>query len=102
MYEWDFPAAEKDLLRAIELEPNSDLAHEQYGSYLAVRGRFDEAIAESKIALEIDPNSFWLQRDRARILYLARRYDEAILQFKRVYRGVPGFRGVLGLALGIV
>ena len=56
-YEWDYAAAEKDLLRAIELEPNSDLAHKQYAFYLAVRGRFDEAIAESKTAQEINPDS---------------------------------------------
>ena len=64
---------------------NSNLAHEQYASYLAAVGRFDEAIAESTIALEIDPNSYTSQRNRGRILYLARRYDEAILQFKRVW-----------------
>jgi DNA-binding winged helix-turn-helix (wHTH) protein/tetratricopeptide (TPR) repeat protein len=82
-YEWDYPAAEKDLLRALELEPNSDLAHKEYATYLAALGRFDEAIAEINTALEIDPNSFIVQQYRGRILYLARRYDEAILQFKR-------------------
>ncbi len=82
--EWDYAAGEKDLLRAIELAPNSDFAHQQYASYLAACGRFDEALAESKTALEINPNSYNIQLDRARILYLARRYDEAILQYKRV------------------
>jgi len=82
--DWDYPGGERDLLRAIQLEPNSDFAHEKYASYLAARGRFDEAVAESALALQIDPNSYSIQRDRARILYLARRYDEAILQFKRV------------------
>jgi len=84
IYEWDYPAAEKDLLRALELDPNSDLAHEQYGSYLASRGRFDEALAEIKTALEIDPNSLQNTLAFGRILYLARRYDEAITQLKHV------------------
>ena len=84
IYEWDFAGAEKDLLRGIELDPNSDLAHEQYGSYLANRGRFDEAIAEVKTALEIDPNSHQNTLTFGRILYLARRYDEAIIQLKQV------------------
>jgi tetratricopeptide (TPR) repeat protein/TolB-like protein len=83
-YEWDFAGAEKDLLRAIELEPNSDLAHEQYASYLVARGRFEEAIAEIKTALEIDPNSLMYQLNNGRILYQARHYDEAILQLKRL------------------
>ncbi len=84
IYEWDYPAAEKDLLLALELDPNSDLAHEQYGSYLANRGRFDEALAEIKTALEIDPNSLQNTLAFGRILYLARRYDEAIIQLKQV------------------
>jgi DNA-binding winged helix-turn-helix (wHTH) protein/tetratricopeptide (TPR) repeat protein len=83
-YDWDFAGAEKDLLRAIELDRNCDLAHEQYASYLVARGRFEEAIAEIKTALEIDPNSFMYQLNNGRILYQARRYDEAVIQLKRL------------------
>jgi DNA-binding winged helix-turn-helix (wHTH) protein/TolB-like protein/Flp pilus assembly protein TadD len=83
-YEWDFAGAEKDLLHAVELEPNSDLAHERYAFYLSVRGRFDEAIAESKTTLEINPNSLQHQQIDGVILYRARRYDEAIIQLRRV------------------
>ena len=84
VYEWDFAGAKKDLLRAIELEPNSDLAHGQYAFYLSVRGRFDEAIAEIKKTQEINPNSLQHQQVDGVILYRARRYDEAIIQLKRV------------------
>jgi serine/threonine protein kinase/Tfp pilus assembly protein PilF len=83
-YDWDFAGAEKDLLRAVELEPNTDLAHERYAFYLAVRGRFNEAIAEVKTAQEINPNSLQHQQVDGVILYLARRYDEAIIQFRRI------------------
>lgn len=83
-YDWDFPGAEKDLRRAIELEPNNDLAHWGYAFLLNHSGRFDEAFAELKIALEIDPNSLAYQRDRGRFHYFARRYDEAIAQLERV------------------
>jgi DNA-binding winged helix-turn-helix (wHTH) protein/Tfp pilus assembly protein PilF len=83
-YDWDFAGAEKDLLRAIELERNCDLAHEQYASYLVARGRFEEAIAEIRTALEIDPNSLMYQLNNGRILYQARRYDEAVTQLKRL------------------
>ncbi|MBA4125159.1 MAG: protein kinase [Acidobacteria bacterium] len=84
VYEWDFAGAEKDLLRAIELEPNNDLAHWVYALLLNYRGRFDEAMAEIETTLAIDPNSPFYQRQRGRFLYYARRYDEAIVQFKRV------------------
>jgi tetratricopeptide (TPR) repeat protein len=72
------------LLRAIELDRNCDLAHEQYASYLVARGRFQEAIAEIRTALEIDPNSFMYQLNNGRILYQARRYDEAVIQLRRL------------------
>ncbi len=72
------------MLDAVELEPNSDLAHERYAFYLAVRGRFVEAIAEAKKAQEFNPNSLQHQQVDGVILYLARRYDEAILQLRRV------------------
>jgi eukaryotic-like serine/threonine-protein kinase len=90
-YEWDFAGAEKELLRAIELEPNSDRAHNGYANYLTTVGRFDEAIAQIKIALDIDPNSLVNQRDYGRFLYYARRYDEAIVQLKRVVEVDAGF-----------
>ena len=85
LYEWNYPAAEKDLLRALELEPNSDLTRKEYATFLAALGRFDEAVAEINLALEIDPNSIYIQGYRGRILFLARRYDEAILQFKQIF-----------------
>lgn len=82
--EWDFSGAEKDLRRAIELEPNNDLAHWIYSWWLNHHGRFEEAFAELEIALEIDPNSLLYQRERGRFLYFARRYDEAIAHLERV------------------
>ncbi len=85
LYEWNYPAAEKDLLRALELEPNSDLTRKEYATFLTALGRFDEAVAEVNLALEIDPNSIYIQGYRGRILFLARRYDEAILQFKQIF-----------------
>ncbi len=83
-YEWDFAGAEKELLRALELDPNNDLAHERYAFCLAVRSRFDEAVSEAKTAQEINPNSLQHQHVGGVILYLARRYDEAIVQQRRV------------------
>jgi uncharacterized protein (TIGR02996 family) len=83
-YDWNFAEAEKDLLRAIELEPNNDLARAAYADLLLERGRFDEAGAEIETTLAIDPRSIVYQRDRGRFLYFARRYDEAVVQLKRV------------------
>ena len=56
-YDWDFPGAEGDFKRAIELNPNYATAHHWYGWYLALMGRFEEAIAQVKKAQELDPLS---------------------------------------------
>ncbi len=91
LYEWDFGGAERECKRAIELDPNSSLAHQIYSRYLMGRGRFDEAIAEIKIAIDLEPASLYSQRLYGNNLYNARRYDEAVMQFKRVIAMDPNF-----------
>ena len=50
-YEWDWATAERELKRAIELNPNYAPAHDSYGTYLAAMGRVEEGLAERKRAL---------------------------------------------------
>ena len=83
-YEYDFDGAERACKRAIELEPDSPLAHQVYSRHLAGRGRFDEAIAEMKTVIDLEPASLFHQQNYANCLYYARRYDEAVAQYKRV------------------
>ena len=55
---WNFDESEREYIRAIVLNPNSAQAHHWYGINLRdVRGRFDEALAEIKIAQRLDPLS---------------------------------------------
>jgi serine/threonine protein kinase len=53
--EWDFPGAEKEFKRAIELNPNYARAHHSYSHYLIAMGRFDDSLAQSNLYLELDP-----------------------------------------------
>ena len=84
LYEWDFAGAERECKRAIELNPNSALAHEIFSRYLMGRGRLDEAINEIERAIDLDPASRFNNRNYGRALFYARRYKEAEEQFKRV------------------
>jgi serine/threonine-protein kinase len=84
LYDWDFVAAERSCIRAIELNPDSSQAHEIFSRFLMGRGRHDEAIAEIKTAIDLEPTSRFFQRNYGRALYYARRYPEAVAQFKRV------------------
>jgi DNA-binding winged helix-turn-helix (wHTH) protein/tetratricopeptide (TPR) repeat protein len=78
--EWNIKAAEQDLRRAIELEPNNDSAHWVLALALSDRGQFDEALREIETAQAIDPGAVVYMFHRGRILYYARRYDEAVTQ----------------------
>jgi len=54
---WNWPEAEKELKRGIELNPNYATAHKFYANYLSDLGRFDEALAEFRRAQELEPLS---------------------------------------------
>ena len=81
--DWNLKAAEKDLVRAIELEPNNDTAHWVLALVLSDRGLFDEALKEMDAAQAIDPGAVAYMFHRGRILYYARRYDAAIEQLNQ-------------------
>ena len=55
VFEWNFPEAQKEFERALELRPDYATAHEFYAYYLTVSGRLSEAIAERKKAVELEP-----------------------------------------------
>ena len=92
-YDWDWSGAEKELQRAIELNPSYARAHEQYGFLLYRLGRFEEAIAEEKRGVELDPLSLINNRVLGQSFYVAREYDQAIEQFRKTLDLDPNFAG---------
>lgn len=81
---WDWPGAEKEFRRAIELNPSYATAHQWYAEFLGFQGRFDEAFVESDRARSLDPLSLIIVADGGVIDYFARRYERAIQKFKSV------------------
>jgi tetratricopeptide (TPR) repeat protein len=57
LFDWDWPAAEKNLKRGLALNPNNVYAHAWYGCSLTGMSRFEEAYTELKMALEMEPLS---------------------------------------------
>lgn len=98
-YDWDWPAAEQAFRRAIALNPSHGQAHQMYAMGLTSRGRFDEAIAQSRMAIALDPLTFIVSPDFGVLLYLARRYDEAIERTRRTDLNQFSARGLLGMCL---
>jgi TolB-like protein/Flp pilus assembly protein TadD len=92
LYDFDFSQANREFQRAIELNPNYAIAHQQYGNILlSALGRFDEAIAEAKRAVELDPLSLVINSDLGVDYFFARRYDEAITQLRKTLEMDPGY-----------
>jgi TolB-like protein/DNA-binding winged helix-turn-helix (wHTH) protein/Flp pilus assembly protein TadD len=97
-YDWDWPAAESELKRAIELNPNYAVAHHWYSEYLSAMGRHEQAIAEARRAQEIDPVSPLMVAIECEADFNARRDDEAIKQCRKALDLDPN----LGLAHNIL
>src|SRR5215472_12353355 len=76
IYDWDWPLAEKEFQRAIELNPNYESARHWYAYYCFSRNRVDEGLREIRLARQLDPKSLIIQNDLGQLLYMARRYDQ--------------------------
>jgi eukaryotic-like serine/threonine-protein kinase len=82
-FDWDWPSAEREFKRAIELNPNSALSHDRYAECLKTRLRFNESVAEAKRAQELDPLSPEIVYQLGNVYLMARRYDESIAEFQK-------------------
>jgi len=99
--DWDWPGAEREHRRAIELNPGYATAHEWYGVLLSELGRHEEALAEIKRALQIDPLSLIINTSHGRILLFAGQNDLAIEQLHKTLEIDPTFANThayLGIA----
>jgi tetratricopeptide (TPR) repeat protein len=99
--DWDWPGAEKEFKRSLDLNPNYATAHQWYAEYLTVMGRPDEARASMQRAQELEPVSLPIGVALASTLYYARQNDQAIEQCRRAILMDPQFVGshvILGRA----
>ena len=82
-FDLNWAEAEKEMRRAVQLDPN-DLASQGALAYLfSALGRFPEALEHASREATLDPFSPAAQSDYGRTLYRARNYDEAITHLKR-------------------
>jgi TolB-like protein/Flp pilus assembly protein TadD len=102
LYDWDWPKAEDEYRRCLELDPNNVIARRGYGGYLSALGRAENALAEVYKAQELDPMSLQVGVEVAWNLYMARKYEKAVQQAMRTIDMEPEFPAtghILGLAL---
>jgi len=75
--EWDWPTAEAEFRRSLELNPNSATSHEKYAFYLVRVGRMREAIAEMERSVDLDPVTASTFHAEGFIYYFSRQYEQA-------------------------
>ena len=91
-YDRDFPGAEREFKKAIELDPRYAVGHHWYAVFLTVSGRFDEALAEIRRAQELDPLSLSINAWVGWILSLAGQNEQALEQLLKTKEMDPTFR----------
>jgi eukaryotic-like serine/threonine-protein kinase len=91
-YAW--AAAERNYQRAIQLNPNSGGAHENYALELAALGRFDEALREIKLAEEVEKDNSGFRSAHGLILYMGRRYDNSLNIYHEIAKTPEGMSRV--------
>ena len=90
-FELDAKAADSELCKALEINPNSSVARYMHCSVLAAMGRTDEAIAEGRLAQKVDPLSPVVNVSLSRALCVAGHYEEAIDLSNKNFEILPGF-----------
>ena len=101
LLDWDRAGAEKEFLRAIELNPNYPTAHHWYSRYLRGIGRLDDAFREIKRAEELDPLSLVIINNIAEIYIHRGELDAAVRECQRMIDLDPNFFAAYQ-SLGIV
>ncbi len=74
----DLAAAERDLIRAIELDPNNAEAHDDLGVVHAKHKRLKEAAHHFSAAIQLDPTYQKAYHNLAIVFYMTGQYPEAL------------------------
>jgi TolB-like protein/Tfp pilus assembly protein PilF len=85
--DWDWPTAEAQFHRALELNPNSASGRQKYAFYLIRTGHLHEALTEMQKGVDLDPVSGTSFHAEGFIYYFSREYDQA-LEVTRTVRGL--------------
>lgn len=88
-YDWDFPAAEAEYRRALELNSGSADAHHFYGVMLMWTGRLDEAAEQLREAEVLDPLSSVNSAALGLVYLYSGKGDQAMQQARKTLEAAP-------------
>ena len=88
-YDWEWNEAEREIKRALEINPSSTLAHDTYAGFCLLMGDKDKAIQEALKYVELDPISFSAYFHLGVFLLRSGKLQEAKNQFQKSLELVP-------------
>ena len=91
LHDWQWPEAQKEFQRSLELSPRYPTANHYYAECLMTMGRNAEALTRMKKSLELDPLSLIINDAIGWAHYHARQYDEAVEQLLRTVELDPNY-----------
>ncbi|HEV2470797.1 MAG TPA: protein kinase [Candidatus Sulfotelmatobacter sp.] len=89
--DWNWPEADREYQRALQLNPNDAESHRMYSVFLAAMGQTDDAWAQVKVAQELDPLYYLNETTAGWVLYCARRYDDALEHCQKAAELAPNY-----------
>lgn len=91
VHDWDWPSANAEFCRAIQLGPHMPGGHYAYSHWWLAQGQPQRAVAEAKLALELDPLSLPKNYHLGAVYFFGHEYDAAIEQLRRTSELDPSF-----------
>ena len=88
-FDWDWPAAETEYRRALDINPSSPEAQLGYANYLGTLGRFDEALSRVQQAYLFDPLALESRNEALWIYYFSGRMPETVAQCQKTIELEP-------------
>jgi tetratricopeptide (TPR) repeat protein len=89
VHNWNWPEAEREFKRALELNPGYTTATFLYGIYLRTLGRLDEALEYGRRVRELEPLSLRARSATIKHLYVARDYEAALREARSLQEIYP-------------
>ncbi len=93
-FDFDWPGAEREFRKGLDLSPGSVVGHLWYAKYLAIVGRKDKVFAQRNLAAQLDPVSPYALLSVGGSLVVNGRYQEAL----NYYRSALSLEPEYGLA----
>jgi TolB-like protein/DNA-binding winged helix-turn-helix (wHTH) protein len=88
-FDWDWPAAESEYRRALDINPSSPEAQLGYANYLGTLGRFEEALSRVQQAYLYDPLALESRNEALWIYFFSGRMPETVAQCQKMIELEP-------------